>query len=40
MVEMSKKCVKKGANGWNWVKIQKCHIPNVEEASKPAVKQQ
>ena len=27
------KSVKKGGNGRSWVKIQKCRIPNVEEAS-------
>ena len=27
----AKKCEKR----WKWVKIQKCHIPNVEKASKP-----
>ena len=31
------KSVKRGGNGRKWVKIQKCHIPNVEEASKPTL---
>ena len=38
MVKMSRKNVKKGGNGWKWVKIQKCHIPQVEEASKPMLR--
>ena len=29
-----KKCVKKGENGWNWVKIQTYHILDAKEASK------
>ena len=37
VVEMGKKRVQKGRNGWNRVNIQKCHIPN---ASKPTTKQQ
>ena len=37
VVEMSKKCMQKGRNGWDRVKIQKCHIPNMEEASKPTL---
>ena len=37
MVKMSKKNVKRGGNGCKWVKIQKCRIPHVEEASKPMV---
>ena len=35
MVKMRQKSVKRGRNGLKWVKIQKCHIPHVEEASKP-----
>ena len=35
MVKMSKRSVKNGWKWVKWVKIQKCHIPNVEEASKP-----
>ena len=37
MVKMSEKNVKRGGNGWKWVKIQKCRILHVEEASKPMV---
>ena len=29
------KSVKRGGNGRKWVNIQKCHIPNAEETSKP-----